>query len=138
MMRTDIFNRFTNPVQLRDKELEQRKAMKNALITKNYNEIYAHEKAHQRAGGSLAGAIVIDRNEEGIPVGGHVDIKMPSLNPEDPQKTIEEADTVIRSAMAPVDPSDQDYAVAAKAQSIKMQAQAVKDENQGNSLDFVA
>ena len=138
MMRTDIFNRFTNPVLAQDQWREQRKSMKNALINKNYNEIYAHEKAHQRAGGSLAGAIVIERNEEGIPVGGHVDIKMPSVDPENPQKAIDDANTVIRSAMAPNDPSDQDYAVAAKAQSIKMQTQAVKKENQGNELDIVA
>lgn len=138
MMRTDIFNRFTNPVLAQDQWREQRKSMKNALIKENYNEIYAHEKAHQRAGGSFAGAIVIDRNEEGIPVGGHVDIKMPSVNHENPQKTIDDANTVIRSAMAPDDPSEQDYAVAAKAQSIKMQAQAVKKETDGSELDIVA
>ena len=138
MMRTDIFNRFTNPVLAQDQWREQRKSMKNVLIKENYNEIYAHEKAHQRAGGSFAGAIVIDRNEEGIPVGGHVDIKMPSVNPENPQKTIDDANTVIRSAMAPDDPSEQDYAVAAKAQSIKMQAQAVKKETDGSELDIVA
>ena len=53
---------------------------KQALIQKNYNEIYAHELAHQRAGGSLAGGIVIERNAEGIPVSGHVPIKMPVLD----------------------------------------------------------
>jgi len=40
--------------------------------------------------------------------------------------------------MAPSDPSDQDYRVAAQAQSIKMQAQAVKDKNVGNKLDYNA
>lgn len=96
---------------------------KQALIDKNYNEIYAHELAHKTAGGHLAGAIVIERNSEGIPVGGHVEIKMPSLDPNNPKKTINDADTVIRSAMAPADPSGQDYKVAAQAQTVKDQAQ---------------
>lgn len=108
------------------------------MIKKNYDEIYAHELAHKSAGGALAGSIVIERNADGIPFAGHVDIKMPSLNPNNPQKTINDANTVIRSAMAPSDPSDQDYRVAAQAQSIKMQAQAVKSQNVGNKLDYNA
>lgn len=131
----NLFYRFTNPIE---KQKEQQKAQKNALIKKNYDEIYAHELAHKSAGGALAGSIVIERNADGIPFAGHVDIKMPSLNPNNPQKTINDANTVIRSAMAPFDPSDQDYRVAAQAQSIKMQAQAVKSQNVGNKLDYNA
>ncbi len=131
----NLFYRFTNPIE---KQKEQQKAQKDALIKKNYDEIYAHELAHKSAGGALAGSIVIERNSDGIPFAGHVDIKMPSLNPNNPQKTINDANTVIRSAMAPFDPSDQDYRVAAQAQSIKMQAQAVKSQNVGNKLDYNA
>ena len=131
----NLFYRFTNPIE---KQKEQQKAQKDALIKKNYDEIYAHELAHKSAGGALAGSIVIERNADGIPFAGHVDIKMPSLNPNNPQKTINDANTVIRSAMAPSDPSDQDYRVAAQAQSKKMQAQAVKSQNVGNKLDYNA
>lgn len=131
----NLFYRFTNPIE---KQKEQQKAQKDALIKKNYDEIYAHELAHKSAGGALAGSIVIERNADGIPFAGHVDIKMPALNPNNPQKTINDANTVIRSAMAPSDPSDQDYRVAAQAQSIKMQAQAVKSQNVGNKLDYSA
>lgn len=131
----NLFYRFTNPIE---KQKEQQKAQKDALIKKNYDEIYSHELAHKSAGGALAGSIVIERNADGIPFAGHVDIKMPSLNPNNPQKTINDANTVIRSAMAPFDPSDQDYRVAAQAQSIKMQAQAIKDKNVGNKLDYNA
>lgn len=131
----NLFYNFTNPFE---KQKEQQKAQKDALIRKNYDEIYAHELAHKSAGGALAGSIVIERNAEGIPFAGHVDIKMPALNPNNPQKTINDANTVIRSAMAPSDPSDQDYRVAAQAQSIKMQAQAIKDKNVGNKLDYSA
>ena len=128
----NLFYNFTKPIE------KQKEQQKNALIKKNYDEIYAHELAHKSAGGSLAGSIVIERNADGIPFAGHVDIKMPSLNPNNPDKTINDANTVIRSAMAPSDPSDQDYRVAAQAQSIKMQAQAVKDKNVGNKLDYNA
>ena len=130
-----LFYNFSNPIE---KQKEQRKAQKDALIKKNYNEIFAHESAHKAAGGSLAGSIVIEKNSEGIPVGGHVAIKMPTLNPNNPQKTIDDANTVIKSAMAPSDPSDQDYKVASQARGIKMQAQAMKDKNVGNKLDYNA
>ena len=131
----NLFYNFSNPIE---KQKEQRKAQKDALIKKNYNEIYTHESAHKAAGGSLAGSIVIEKNSEGIPVGGHVAIKMPTLNPNNPQKTIDDANTVIKSAMAPSDPSDQDYKVASQARGIKMQAQAMKDKNVGNKLDYNA
>ncbi len=131
----NLFYNFSNPIE---RQKEQRKAQKDALIKKNYDEIYAHEAAHKAASGSLAGSIVIEKNADGIPVGGHVNIKMPSLNPNNPQKTIDDANTVIKSAMAPGDPSEQDYKVASQARGIKMQAQAMKTENVGNKLDYNA
>ena len=131
----NLFYNFTNPFE---KQKEQRQAQKDELIKKNYDEIYAHELAHKSAGGSLAGSIVIEKNADGIPVGGHVNIKMPSLDPNNPQKTIDEANTVIRSAMAPVDPSSQDFKVKAQAENIKMQAQAVKNKGVGEKLDYSA
>ena len=108
---------------------------KQALIRKNYAEIYAHEAAHKRAGGSLAGPIVIEKNSDGIPVMGHVSIEMPSLNRENPEETINQADTVYKAAMAPSAPSDQDYKVAAEAKSIKAEAENVK---KNNKLDYYA
>lgn len=113
---------------------------RQAMIDKNYNEIYNHELAHQRAGGSFAGNIVIERNADGIPVGGHVAIQMPTLDRTNPQRTIDHANTVIASAMAPADPSAQDYKVAAQARAIKQQAIAFKNSNPkiGNKLDIQA
>ena len=131
----NLFYNFTNPFE---KQKEQRQAQRDALIKKNYDEIYAHELAHKSAGGSLAGSIVIEKNADGIPVGGHVDIKMPSLDKNNPQKTINDANTVIRSAMAPSDPSAQDFKVKAQAENIKMRAQAVKSNNTGNKIDYNA
>lgn len=94
--------------------------------------------AHKAAGGNLAGSIVIERNSDGIPIGGHVAIKMPSLDRNNPQKTIDDANTVIRSAMAPSDPSAQDYRVANQARAIKSQAMQIKNTNPalGKKLDI--
>lgn len=114
-------------------------AIKNqhqALIKRNFNEILTHEQVHKRAGGALAGAIVIERNAQGIPVGGHVSIKMPALNPKNPQHTIDNANTVINSAMAPSDPSKQDYRVAAQAKNVKRQA--VNLQNRQKRFDYYA
>lgn len=99
------------------------------MISRRYNEIYAHELAHKTSGGSLAGEIVIERDANGVPIGGHVPIKMPSLNKNNPDKTIQDANTVIRSAMAPSDPSDQDFRVASQARIIKAQAEDFKKQN---------
>jgi len=99
------------------------------MISRRYNEIYAHELAHQRAGGGLAGGIVIEKDANGIPIGGHVPIKMPALDRRNPDKTIQDANTVIRSAMAPSDPSDQDFRVAGQARAIKAQAENYKRQN---------
>ena len=111
---------------------------KQVLIAKNYNHIYQHEVAHKAAGGQYAGAISIEKDANGIPVSGHVPIQMPVLDKNNPQKTIDHANTVINAAMAPSDPSGQDFKVANSAQQIKMQAQAVKNKNVGNKLDVVA
>lgn len=112
----------------------QEEEQKQALIDKNYNDIYTHELAHKTAGGHLAGAIVIERNADGIPFAGHVAIKMPHLNQENPQQTINDANTVIRSAMAPADPSGQDYRVAAQAREIKAQAENLQSKQRLNLL----
>lgn len=111
---------------------------KQELINRNYNHIYSHEAAHKAAGGQYAGAISIERNSDGIPVSGHVPIQMPVLDEKNPQKTINHANTVINAALAPSDPSGQDYKVAASAEKVKMRALALKDKKTGNKLDIMA
>ena len=104
-------------------------------IRNRYNEIYAHELAHKNAAGSLAGPIVVEKDNNGIPVGGHVSIEIPSVDSKNPQKTIDQADVVIKSALAPADPSNQDYKVAAKARAIKAQAEHIQSTKR---LDYYA
>ena len=111
---------------------------KQNIINKRYNEIYAHEQAHKSAAGQYGGSIVIEKDGNGIPVGGHVDIKMPVLDKKNPEKTVNHADTVIRSAMAPSDPSAQDYRVAAEARGIKAEAQNEKNKQSGQKLNLIA
>ena len=99
------------------------------MINQRYNEIYSHELAHKRAGGNLAGDIVIEKDANGVPIGGHVPIKMPTFQKANPDKTIQEANTVIRAALAPSDPSDQDYRVANQAHKVKAQAEDYKKKH---------
>ena len=110
------------------------KNQQQSMIKKSLSEIYTHECAHKAKGGSLTGPIVIDW-KNGVPTGGHVSISMPKLNPKNPQKTIDNAQTVINSAMAPADPSSQDYKVAAQAKSVKAQAQRVQNNKR---VDYYA
>ena len=131
MLINSFSNSFSTPLRERQKQ-------KDDLIQKNYNHIYAHELAHKMAGGSFAGAISIEKNSDGIPVSGHVPIKMPVLDKNNPQKTIDHANTVINAAMAPLDPSSQDYKVASEAANIKNQAEALKKTGQGQKLNIIA
>ena len=109
------------------------------FIKKRYDDIYAHELAHKNAAGAFGGDIVIEKDSNGIPVGGHVSIKMPVLDKKNPDKTIQHANTVINAAMAPSDPSSQDYKVAAEARSILNEANLYKDKSKsGKKLDIQA
>lgn len=109
--------------------------LERQAIRRRYDEIYAHELAHKNAGGSLAGAVVIEKNSNGVPVGGHVSISMPAVNPNNPEQTINQANTVIKAALAPSDPSSQDYKVASKARAIKAEAENIKTNKR---LDYYA
>ena len=109
--------------------------LESQAINQRRKEIYAHELAHKNAAGSLAGSIVIEKDSNGIPVGGHVSINMPVLNKENPAETINHANKVIKAALAPFNPSKQDYNVASKARAIKTEAQ---NSQSNKRLDYYA
>ena len=117
------------------------KQLKQKLITKNYNEIYAHEAAHKSAAGALGGSIHIGNNSAGIPVSGFVPIKVPGVpktkEPSLLEKTINQAKTVIKAAMAPKDPSAADYAVKANAENTLKRTQNLKNSNKKH-IDYSA
>ncbi len=113
----------------------------NRYKQQQYSKIYQHELAHKTTAGSLAaGSIVIEKDKDGIPVAGHVEVKMPSVDYNNPDKTIKEATTVINSALAPDEPSTQDLKVAGEARGILADAKQVKNQNGecGQRLNFIA
>jgi len=88
--------------------------------------VRSHEAAHLAASGGLAmGGADFDlvKGPDGrmYAVGGEVQIDVsPGRTPED---TVRKAEQIRRAALAPVDPSAQDYRVAAQAAQMMAQAQ---------------
>jgi len=116
---------------------------KKAVIEKEnqarYADVYSHELAHKAAAGPFGGAIHIDKNADGLIVGGHVPIQMPAMDAQNPQKTKEHARIVFKAAMAPGSGlSEADYKVAAAAKSmISLADKAIYDQKVGKKLDLI-
>lgn len=93
-------------------------------------EVRAHEAAHQGAAGALGGAahyeLKTGPDGKRYAVGGEVSIDISKVTG-DPQATLAKANRIKSAALAPVDPSSQDRAVAAQATALA--AQALKDIN---------
>jgi len=88
-------------------------------------EVKAHEAAHQAAGGGLTGgasySYQIGPDGKMYAIGGEVSINTPAAS--SPEEAVKVARQVITAAMAPSQPSPQDYAVAASARMMEIQAQ---------------
>lgn len=88
-------------------------------------EVRAHEAAHKAAGGGLAGSASFSyqKGPDGkmYAIGGEVPISFKEGST--PQETITNARQVVAAAMAPANPSPQDYSVASSARMVEMQAQ---------------
>ena len=85
-----------------------------------------HEQAHLSAAGGLAvsGAsfeFVTGPDGQRYAVGGEVSIDTSGV-PGDPEATLRKAETIRRAALAPAQPSGQDYSVASKAATMANQA----------------
>lgn len=89
-------------------------------------EVRAHEQAHQAVGGQYASApsFTMESGPDGgrYATGGKVQIDISAEA--DPEATIRKMQQVQAAALAPVDPSGQDRAVAAKAAQMAMAARA--------------
>ena len=89
------------------------------------SEVKAHEAAHQAAGGGMTGAAsyTYQQGPDGkmYAIGGEVSISMKAGST--PQETIANARQIAAAAMAPANPSPQDYAVATSARVMEMKAQ---------------
>lgn len=89
-------------------------------------EVRSHEQAHIASGGGHVVGGARYSHTEGpdgrqYAVSGEVSIDTSKV-PGDPHATIEKAKTVRRAALAPAQPSGQDQAVAAKAQTMETEA----------------
>lgn len=96
-------------------------------LSQRDREVRSHEAAHAAAGGQYTGApsYTYTRGPDGklYATEGQVSIDTSAV-PNDPEATIAKAETVIRSALAPANPSPQDIKVAAQAQAMLVTAQA--------------
>jgi CRISPR/Cas system-associated exonuclease Cas4 (RecB family) len=89
------------------------------------SEVKAHEAAHQAAGGGMTGAASFSYQQgpDGrmYAIGGEVSISIKGGS--SPQEVITNARQVQAAAMAPANPSGQDFAVATSAKMMEMKAQ---------------
>lgn len=101
-------------------------------------EVRIHEQAHAAVGGQYVTSgpsYTYQTGPDGkrYAVGGNVGIDVSPI-PNDPQATLAKARQVIQAAMAPAEPSSQDYAVAQSAQAMMQQAQQELSTQQQASL----
>ncbi len=89
-------------------------------------EVRSHEQAHKTIGGPYAGAISYETTTgpdgKEYAVSGEVQIDASPISG-NPEATIRKLDIVIRAALAPAEPSSQDFAVARAAQAARQIAQ---------------
>ncbi len=97
-------------------------------------EVRAHEQAHISAGGSVVTGGASYSYETGpdgrqYAVGGEVGIDTSPV-PNNPEATMEKAQTIRRAALAPASPSAQDQKVAAQAAQMEAEARLEKVEEE--------
>lgn len=106
-------SRLTPEEQSQINELQQRD-----------REVKAHELAHKSAGGRYVtgGSFTYQTGPDGhrYAIGGEVSID--SSRGSSPQETLRKAELIRRAALAPADPSPQDYRVASQANLMAAQA----------------
>lgn len=89
-------------------------------------EVRRHEQAHLASAGNYARGGARFEYKTGpdgnrYATGGEVSIDTSAV-PDDPEATIQKEQVVQRAALAPADPSSQDYKVAAQAKQLEMEA----------------
>ena len=101
-------------------------------------EVRAHENAHKTAGGGYVGSITYDTQTgpdgREYAIGGEAQIDASPVSG-NPEATIRKMDIVIRAALAPAEPSSQDYAVARSAQQARLEAQKELTEQRREETD---
>ena len=113
------------PEEARYSEEERRQI---EVLKSRDREVRAHEAAHQAAAGGYArggASYSYERGADGVnyAVGGEVSIDTATIA-NDPQATLQKAETIRAAALAPAQPSGQDISVAAQATRMMAQARA--------------
>ena len=84
-------------------------------------KVIAHEMAHKTAGGQYTGAVrcqyTTGPDRQSYIVGGEVSIDTSEAHT--PEETVQKMEQVKSAALAPADPSPQDYSVASAAERIE-------------------
>ena len=112
-------------------------AKKEVADLKNRDrEVRQHELAHLAAGGSYVRGSPTYSYKTGpdgqrYAVGGEVQIDTGEV-PDDPEATARKMQVVMKAALAPKDPSGQDYRVAAQARQLEMKAHAEAAQQKTN------
>lgn len=116
--------------QLSEEEQKQVQELKN-----RDREVRAHENAHKTVGGPYVGSISYETQTgpdgREYAIGGEAQIDASAI-PGRPEATIRKMDVIIRAALAPAEPSSQDYAVARSAQQARLAAQRELREQDEN------
>jgi len=87
-------------------------------------KVIAHEMAHKAAGGQYTGAVryqyTTGPDHQSYIAGGEVSID--TSEAKTPEETVQKMEQVKRAALAPADPSPQDYSAASAAEAIEQKA----------------
>ena len=121
-----------NPNEL---SLDEKRLVKD--LQARDTEVKAHEAAHQAAGGGMTGAASFSYQQgpdgKMYAIGGEVSIA--TKGGSTPQEKIANARQIQAAAMAPANPSGQDFAVAASAKMMEIKAQQELVKLQQEKLD---
>ncbi|MCX7823196.1 MAG: hypothetical protein N2260_07130 [Syntrophobacterales bacterium] len=106
--------------EVTNKNLTEEERRQVEKLKQRDQEVRTHERAHIAAGGKYVrggASFQYERGPDGrlYAIGGEVSIDVSPV-PNNPSATIKKMETVIRAALAPSQPSGQDYQVAARAQ----------------------
>lgn len=120
-------------------ELDPKQQSEIQALKDRDREVRNHEQAHVSAAGGIAvsGAsfqFVTGPDGQRYAIGGEVGIDTSAVA-NDPEATLRKAETIRRAALAPAQPSSQDYSVASKASAManKASVEMLKGQETQNS-----
>ena len=107
-----------------DGSLSEKQQQRVRQLEVRDKEVRAHEAAHRRAGGSLTGvaSFQLERGPDGAMYAIAGEVPIDTSEAATPRATIAKAQAIRRAALAPLDPSNADLVVAARAYAMEAKA----------------